>query len=326
MNHICKCCGKSFTPTCHNTRQIFCSSECRIKYHNSRRYAPPNEQCAHCGKTIDKKISRGKNRKYCSDGCRIAHNVEKAKARKRKEREKPRVCPYCGKEFTVLWEKGGLARFCSDECRISWWKEYNKGVYKQNNTTCAYCGKEITEGKYCSRACYRLGSAQLRGEKRCDWCGKLLSKKAHSNQKYCSSSCAAQSRNHSTTPMRRSITTNNPDAWRLQLKELAKNVIADKNDNIRILLVCEKARLTSTDALVGIIRYDLNCDPFDGNIYVFCNKDCTQLKWLNWDNSGFCVGFRVCEWGKYPWPKNSPKKVMEITRQEYNFLVSKSIR
>ena len=38
----CLNCGKGFIPTCHITRQKFCSSECRVRYNNAKRYYLPS--------------------------------------------------------------------------------------------------------------------------------------------------------------------------------------------------------------------------------------------------------------------------------------------
>jgi len=251
--------------------------------------------------------------------------------KKREERQTPRVCPNCGKEFLPRWEKGSLPRFCGDGCRVEWWREYHKAnpSLEEPNTTCGYCGREmdIREGKYCSRACYRLGAARVRGERRCAWCGKMLPKKAWDVRKYCCNACAAAawSLSKRTGPRRRCITTRNPGAWRKQLAELTRKPALELKKDRRIFLVCGATKLVSTDALVDFIRYELKCDPFDGNRYVFCNSGYSQLKWLEWDGSGFCVGSRNAEWGKYPWPIRKPEIVMEITEQEYEFLRSKSI-
>ena len=34
----CKNCGQEFEPTCHITRQKFCSKECRFAYNNAKRH------------------------------------------------------------------------------------------------------------------------------------------------------------------------------------------------------------------------------------------------------------------------------------------------
>jgi hypothetical protein len=48
------------------------------------------------------------------------------------------------------------------------------------------------------------------------------------------------------------------------------------------------------------------------------------LKWLEWDGSGFCVGLRQTEWGKYPWPIDKTMAAIEIAEHEFEFLRSKS--
>lgn len=328
--HECKCCGKAFQPTCHASRQIYCSEACRIKTNNAKRYAPPENACMECGASLEQNRQQGRNRKFCGDACRKANHTKAMAEKKRAERQTLRVCPNCGREFLPMWEKGALPRFCGDECRIAWWREYHKltSGSEEMKTACAYCGREMCgrEGKYCSRACYRLGAAQVRGERRCDRCGKILPKKARVGQKYCCPSCAAAAwklRNR-TGPKRRCITARNPQAWHRQLAELTRRAEAEPQKGKRILLVCNVMKLVSIDALINFIRYELQCDPFGGNLYVFCTNEGAQLKWVQWDGSGFCIGSRYAEWGKYPWPIDKQGAVMEITEQEYKFLRSKT--
>lgn len=328
--HECKCCGKEFEPTCHKIRQIYCSEACRIKYNNAKRYAPPENACLECGATLTQSGQCGKNRKFCTDACRRAYHAKKAAEKKRIERQTPRICPNCGGEFVPMWEKGGLPRYCSDDCRIEWWKEYHRVTpdEREPNSVCAYCGKALEKGnkQYCSRACYRLGTAKVRGRRRCEWCGELLPKKAQAGQKYCCQSCAASAwkLRNPTGVKHRCITTRNSGAWRKQLAELAKGVGVEAPKNQRIYLICGLKLVASTERLIEHLRYELKCDPYDGSIYVFCGNERTLLKWLEWDGSGFCVGFRHAEWGTYPWPAKKAEAVMEITRQEYDFLRVKS--
>ena len=328
--HECKNCGKAFKPTCHTSRQIYCSKACRIRNNNAGRYNPPGNACVECGTTLDHKEHSGRNRRFCGDECRKLNYRKKLAEKKRLERQKPRVCPNCGKEFQPLWEKGGVPRFCSDECRVEWWQEYHKANTRpeEPNKTCGYCGKKMEgrEGKYCSRVCYRLGAARVRGEKRCAWCGKILSKRAQGTRKYCSAACAsAEWSLGQHTENRRCITAHNPKIWRRQLAELTKKMAFEHQKDKRLLLVGDAANLVSTETLVNIIRYHLKCDPFDGNRYIFSNNIHTMLKWVEWDGGGFCVGYRQSEWGKYPWPRCKPGTVMEITEQEFEYLLSKSI-
>ena len=50
----CLNCGKGFIPTCHITRQKFCSSECRVRYNNAKRYCTdtPVNECPEYGTPI----------------------------------------------------------------------------------------------------------------------------------------------------------------------------------------------------------------------------------------------------------------------------------
>ena len=62
----CLNCGKGFIPTCHITRQKFCSSECRVRYNNAKRYytdTPVNE-CPECGTPIEQSGEAGRWRRF----------------------------------------------------------------------------------------------------------------------------------------------------------------------------------------------------------------------------------------------------------------------
>ncbi len=333
MEHKCENCGKTFEPTCHKSRQRFCSSECRVKYHNSKRYAPPGNACAECGAKLDPIISKGRNRRYCSDECRKLHNRKKLAEKKQAARNTPRVCPNCGREFLPMFEHGPVAKFCCDECRIEWWKEYHRVTPEEGERreTCAYCGGRLKPGdkEYCSRVCYRLGSAQKRGEGRCGWCGKLLKKKARKGQKYCSTRCAALAWTLSEridAGYEGFARIKEPEQWRRQLTELARGEVRKSKKEQRIYVVSGVMKSFGTDALADFIRYELKGDPFDGNRYVFCCGDRSQLKWIEWDGGGFCVGTRRCEWGKYSWPRGKVVEVMEIAEWEYEYLKSGGTR
>ena len=68
----CLNCGKGFIPTCHITRQKFCSSECRVRYNNAKRYytdTPVNE-CPECGTPIEQSGEAGRWRRFCGKRCR----------------------------------------------------------------------------------------------------------------------------------------------------------------------------------------------------------------------------------------------------------------
>ena len=112
--HKCEWCGKEFEPTCHKSRQKFCSAECRIKYHNAKRYYGGRVGiCPECGEPVEQSRERGRWRRFCSDECRKEWWREYHKASPSKE-PGARKCVLCGKEFTSDRWHGG--EYCGREC------------------------------------------------------------------------------------------------------------------------------------------------------------------------------------------------------------------
>ncbi len=79
------------------------------------------------------------------------------------------------------------------------------------------------------------------------------------------------------------------------------------------------------DGLLGIIQYTLNRNPFDGDVYVFCDSTHTMLKYLEWDGAGFEISKRRAQSGSYPWPPPEAGLMVETTEKEFAFLRTKSI-
>lgn len=65
----CPLCGKEFSPAAVN--QVFCSTECRIKYNSKyggyEKYPPKFFICAHCGKEVSTKTGDKRTRFCCSE-------------------------------------------------------------------------------------------------------------------------------------------------------------------------------------------------------------------------------------------------------------------
>lgn len=333
---VCLLCGKPFEPTCHISRQKYCSDECRVKYNNAKRYfGGEMDTCPECGDHVEQTGEKGRWRRFCSDRCRIVYNGKK-KQQRRNNRERPKqVCPNCGIEFQPEWGHGKARRFCSDKCRIEWWKEYHKAnsIEISAERKCACCGREFHSnkwhgGEYCSRDCYLQTMAQTRQHIICEWCGEEFSALISTNRKYCSFDCSVAAR-HKPVKFKKAghrIHYRNPDEWREQIKEAANKAEKTYKRGKRVWLVCGVTSMyTGMDGLLGIIRYKLNHNPFDGAIYVFCDHTGTMLKYLEWDGAGFCIGKRRAQSGSYPWPPLEAGAVIEITEKEFEFLKVKSI-
>ena len=123
---VCLNCGKGFLPTCHITRQKFCSSECRVRYNNAKRYytdTPVNE-CPECGTPIQQSGEAGRWRRFCGKRCRQLYHDKKWQEKRQANYQPPvQICPNCGKAFQPEWGPGTQRRFCGDACRIQWWTD-----------------------------------------------------------------------------------------------------------------------------------------------------------------------------------------------------------
>ena len=74
----CLCCGQPFEPTCHVSRQKYCSRECQVKHNNAKRYySTPVDICPECGEPIEQSGERGRLRRFCTDRCRKQYHTKK---------------------------------------------------------------------------------------------------------------------------------------------------------------------------------------------------------------------------------------------------------
>lgn len=330
----CKCCGQPFEPTCHISRQKFCSKECRIKYCNAKRdFGEKPEVCPECGVCIEQSGEPGRWRRFCSDRCRVRYH-EKRRQEKRKNQGRPtQVCPNCGVEFEPEW--GKVRRFCCDSCRLEWWKEYHRANPKEQESEqiCVCCGKIFIAdrwhgGEYCNRDCYLRTMAKTRTQITCAWCGEWFTALSSLNRKYCSKDCHTAARHDpgGYKKAKRRLTYHNPEEWQELLREATRKTGSSQKRGKRVWLVCGITSMyTGLDGLLGIIRYQLNRNPFDGGVYVFCDAEGTMLKYLEWDGAGFTLGKRRAQSGSYPWPPSEAGQAIEITEKEFEFLRTKSI-
>ena len=112
----CLNCGKGFTPTCHITRQKFCSSECRVRYNNAKRYCtdtPVNEYPEY-GTPIQQSGEAGRWRRFCGKRCRQLYHYKKWLEKRQANYQPPvQICPNCGKDFQPEWGPGTQHRSAS---------------------------------------------------------------------------------------------------------------------------------------------------------------------------------------------------------------------
>ncbi len=69
-----------------------------------------------------------------------------------------------------------------------------------------------------------------------------------------------------------------------------------------------------------IVTEEMGMDPFEGHLFLFCNKHKRILKIIYWDRNGFCLWLKRLEKDKFPWPAKA-SEVPEITREQFTFLL-----
>jgi transposase len=69
-----------------------------------------------------------------------------------------------------------------------------------------------------------------------------------------------------------------------------------------------------------IVSEQLQMDPFEGHLFLFCNKQRRILKIIYWDRNGFCLWLKRLEKDKFPWPSSQPEAT-EITQEQFRFLL-----
>ena len=58
------------------------------------------------------------------------------------------------------------------------------------------------------------------------------------------------------------------------------------------------------DGLSGLVREALSKDPLTGDVFIFFNRRCTQVKLLAWERDGFAIYHKRLERGTYELPSH----------------------
>jgi transposase len=72
---------------------------------------------------------------------------------------------------------------------------------------------------------------------------------------------------------------------------------------------------------MGIVKNSFNLDPFDGALFVFCNKNRDRVKILEWSGDGFWLYFKRLEKGHFKWPAPGEEATMILTGEELSYLL-----
>ena len=93
-------------------------------------------------------------------------------------------------------------------------------------------------------------------------------------------------------------------------------------DGKRVYLACGHTDMRkSINGLTMIVESRFKLDPFDGALFVFCNRSRDRVKILEWDGDGFWLYLKRLEKGRFKWPSPGDDATMTLTGEELSYLL-----
>jgi len=90
----------------------------------------------------------------------------------------------------------------------------------------------------------------------------------------------------------------------------------------RVFLACGKTDMRkSINGLTAIVENNFRLDPFDGALFVFCNRSRDRIKIIEWDGDGFWLYFKRLEKGHFRWPEPGEEATMALSGDDLSILL-----
>jgi transposase len=90
----------------------------------------------------------------------------------------------------------------------------------------------------------------------------------------------------------------------------------------KVYLACGHTDMRkSINGLSAKVQADFSLDPFDGALFVFCNRNRNRIKVLEWDGDGFWLYFKRLERGRFRWPEPNDGGPLELSAAELETLI-----
>jgi transposase len=91
----------------------------------------------------------------------------------------------------------------------------------------------------------------------------------------------------------------------------------------RVFLACGPTDMRKAiNGLAAIVESSFKLDPFDGALFVFCNRKRDRVKIIEWDIDGFWLYFKRLEKGHFTWPTPGKDATMTLSGEELSYLLS----
>ncbi len=75
------------------------------------------------------------------------------------------------------------------------------------------------------------------------------------------------------------------------------------------------------NGLAVIVAQQMSLSPYDPALFVFCNKNRSQLKVLYWDETGFALWQKRLEKDKFKWPRRDRLTTVVINHEQWCWLL-----
>ena len=160
---------------------------------------------------------------------------------------------------------------------------------------------------------------------RCLSCGnelKLMPK--IKPKKFCNSRCRLYYW-RKNNPVEKTVGTKKSDKWWIKYLKL-KNSSNLQNSGKRVFLICGVLKFScGIDCLCEIIKKNLKCDPFNGDVYAFCNLQRKSIRHIEWDKNGFLENRKILNTKTFNWPSKKFGDFIEISKPEFEIFLKNKI-
>jgi transposase len=75
------------------------------------------------------------------------------------------------------------------------------------------------------------------------------------------------------------------------------------------------------NGLAGFVQQELQLNPFEKYLFVFCGKRKDSVKILYWRRTGFCMWQQKLEKDKFIWPKLRDQSCIELSAEKLEWLL-----
>lgn len=75
------------------------------------------------------------------------------------------------------------------------------------------------------------------------------------------------------------------------------------------------------NGLAVIVDQEMALDVCSEALFVFCNKNRSQLKVLYWDSTGFALWQKRLEKDKFKWPRKDERDIISIDQEQWEWLL-----